>query len=173
MRHAHGLDQLDAGDAGRAGAVDHHPRGLDVASGDVERVDQPGGGDDRRAVLVVMEYRDLHQLAQTGLDDEAFGRLDVLEVDAAEARLEVADTVDEFVDVACVELEVDGIDVGEALEQRRLALHHRLGGEPAEISEAEDGGAVGDHRDQIALGGVVIRGRRIARDLEARRRHPR
>jgi hypothetical protein len=35
-----------------------------IAAGEVERVDQPGGGDDRRAVLVVVEDRDVHQLAQ-------------------------------------------------------------------------------------------------------------
>ena len=48
-----------------------------------ERVDQAGGGDDRGAVLVVVEHRDVHQLAQPLLDDEALRRLDVLEVDAA------------------------------------------------------------------------------------------
>ena len=46
-------------------------RRLDVAAGEVERVDQAGGGDDRRAVLVVVEDRDVHQLAQALLDDEA------------------------------------------------------------------------------------------------------
>ena len=59
-------------------------RRRDVAAGQVQRVDQPGGGDDRGAVLVVMEDRDVHQLAQPLLDDEALRRLDVLEIDAAE-----------------------------------------------------------------------------------------
>ena len=116
---------------------------------------QAGRRDDRGAVLVVMEDRDVHQLAQALLDDEAFRRLDVLEVDAAEGRAEIAHAVDELVRVLGVDLEVDGVDVGEALEQHRLAFHHRLGGERAEIAEAEDRGAVGDHRDEVALGGVV------------------
>ena len=51
---------------------------------------RPGGGDDGGAVLVVVEDRDVHQLAQALLDDEAFRRLDVLEVDAAEGRAEIA-----------------------------------------------------------------------------------
>ena len=63
-RHAERLDQLDAGDAGRAGAVADELRRRDVAAGEVQRVDQAGGGDDRRAVLVVVEDRDVHQLAQ-------------------------------------------------------------------------------------------------------------
>ncbi len=34
--------------------------------------------------MVVVEDRDVHQLAQALLDDEALGRLDVLEIDAPE-----------------------------------------------------------------------------------------
>ena len=83
------------------------------------------------------------------LDLEAFRRLDVLEVDAAEGRLERGDHVDELVDVLLVDLDVEDVDAGELLEQDRLALHHRLGGERADVAEAEHGGAVGDHGDEI------------------------
>ena len=119
-------------------------------------VDEAGGGDDRGAVLVVVEDRDVHQLAQALLDDEAFRRLDVFEIDAAEAGAEVAHAIDELVDVPGVDLQIDGIDVGEALEQHRLAFHHRLGGQRAQIAQAQDRGAVGDHRHQVALGRVVV-----------------
>ena len=85
MGQAHRLQELDAGDRGGAGAVHHHLDVVEIAAGQVQRVDQPGGGDDRGAVLVVVEDRDVEQLAQALLDDEAFRRLDVLEIDAAEA----------------------------------------------------------------------------------------
>ena len=58
-----------------------------------------GADDDRGAVLVVVEDRDLHALAQLALDVEAVRRLDVLEVDAAEGRLERGDDVDQLVEV--------------------------------------------------------------------------
>ena len=65
------------------------------------------------------------------------------------------------------------IDIGEALEQHRLAFHHRLGGQRAQIAQAQNRGAVGDHRDQIALGGVVVGQGRIFGDAQARaRRRP-
>ena len=121
---------------------------------------RPAGGDDGGAVLVVVEDRNVHQLAQALLDDEAFRRLDVLEVDAAEGGPRIAHAVDELVDVLGVDLEVDAVDVGEALEQHRLAFHHRLGGERAEVAQAQHRGAVGDHRDEVALGGVVVGQRR-------------
>ena len=103
-----------------------------------------------------MHDRDVHPLAQRLLDDEAFRRGDILEVDAAEARLHQRHRVDELVGILGVELDVDRIDIGEALEEDGLALHHRLGGERAEIAEAEDRGAVGDDRDEIALGGIIV-----------------
>ena len=156
VRHPHRLDQLGAGDRRGAGAVHHHLDVLQLAAGEVAGVDQAGGADDRGAVLVVVHDRDVHPLAQGLLDDEAFGRGDVLEVDAAEARLHQRHRLDELVGILGVELDVDRIDVGEALEQHRLAFHHRLGGERAEIAEAEDGGAVGDDRDEIALGGIIV-----------------
>ena len=89
------------------------------------------------------------------LDLEAFRRLDVLEIDRAEGRLERGDDLDQLVRVALVDLDVEGVDAGELLEQDRLALHHRLGGERADGAEAEHGGAVGDHADQIAARGEV------------------
>ena len=45
---------------------------------------RPAVGDDRGAVLVVVEHRDVHQFAQPLLDDEAVRSLDVLQIDAAE-----------------------------------------------------------------------------------------
>ena len=122
----------------------------------LERVDEAGGRDDRGAVLVVMEDRNVHELAQALLDDEAVRRPDVLEIDAAERGAEIAHRADELVDILGIDFEIDRIDIGEALEQHRLAFHHRLRGERAEIAEAQNGGAVGDDGDEIALGRIVI-----------------
>ena len=135
-----------------------------------QRVDQAGGGDDGGAVLVVMEDRNVHQLAQALLDDEAVGRLDVLKIDAAEGGPEIAHRADELVDVLGVDFEIDRIDIGEALEQHRLAFHHRLRGERPEIAQAQNRRAVGDDRDEIALGGIVIGGVGIFGDLAHRHR---
>ncbi len=130
----------------------------------VQRVDQTGGRNDRRAVLVVVEHRNVHDLAQPLFDDETFGRLDVFQVDAAEGGAEKAHAVDEFVDILGVDFQIDCIDIGKALEQHGLAFHHRLGGERAEIAEAQDRCAVGNDRDHIAAGRVVIGRGRIGGD---------
>ena len=59
-------------------------------------------GNDGRAVLVVVKDRDLHASAQACLDQEALGRLDVLEVDAAEGRLQAGDNFHQLVGVGLV-----------------------------------------------------------------------
>src|SRR3546814_15690582 len=59
-------------------------------------VEDRGSHRDRGAVLVVMEDRDLHLLAQGAFDDEAFRRLDVFQIDAAEGRLQRRDDVDQL-----------------------------------------------------------------------------
>ena len=108
----------------------------------MEGIDQAGRSDYRGAVLVVVKYRDLQQLAQPLFDDEALGCLDVLEVDAAKGRMQKSHAVDELLDIAGVDLEIDRVDVCETLEECRLALHHRLGRQRTEIAQAEHRGAV-------------------------------
>ncbi len=123
--------------------------------------------DDRRAVLVVVEDGDLHALAQHALDLEALGRLDVLEVDAAEGRLQRGDDLDQFLRVRAVDLDVVDVDPGEFLEQDRLAFHHRLGGERADIAEAQHRRPVGEHRHQILADGERIGFGRVGVDRHA------
>ena len=73
-----------------------------------------------------MEHRDVHDLFQALFDDEAFGGLDVFKVYAAEGRPHEPHRLDDFVGVLGIKLDVDGVHVGETLEQHRLAFHHRL-----------------------------------------------
>ena len=121
--HAHGFQQLHAGDSGGAGTVHHQFGVAQFAVGQVAGVDQAGGGDDRGAVLIVMEDGNVHHFAQALLDDETFRGLDVLQIDAAEAAQELH-RVDELIDILGADFQVDAVDIGEPLEQRDLALHH-------------------------------------------------
>ena len=55
------LDQLMQAKAGGARAVHHDLDVLELAAGDVAGVDEAGGGDDRRAVLVVVQDRNVQR----------------------------------------------------------------------------------------------------------------
>ncbi|MNT53793.1 hypothetical protein D3C72_1909000 [compost metagenome] len=81
-------EKVEAGERGGAGAGGDDLDVFDLLAGQFQAIEDGGGDDDRGAVLVVMEDRDVHLVAQLLLDLEAFRRLDVLEIDAAEGRLE-------------------------------------------------------------------------------------
>ena len=100
-----------------------------------------------------MENGNLHALAQLVLDHEAFGRFYVFEIYAAEGGLQARNNIYQLVDVGLVYFYVEDIDIGEFLEQHRLAFHYRFGGEWANITESEYSGAVGDYRNQIPARG--------------------
>src|ERR1700728_4697110 len=165
---ADSAQQFETGDAGGAGAVADELGCFDITPGEVERVEQAGGGADGGAVLVVMKARDVEQFTQLLLDDETFRRLDILEIDAAPTLAEQFDAIDEFVGIFGRDFKIDRIDIGKALEQRRLAFHHRLRRQRTKIAEAENGGAVGDDGDEIALGRVVVGERLIRGDGQHR-----
>ena len=77
---------------------------------------------------------------------------------------ERGDDVDEALDVALLDLDVEHVDAGELLEKDGLAFHHRLAGERADGAEPENGGAVRDHADEIAARRVVERLGRVGGD---------
>ena len=115
-----------------------------------------------------MEDGNVEQLLEPLLDHEAVRRLDVLEIDPAETRSQIAHGIDEGIDILCVDEQVHGIDIGKALEERALAFHDRLRGLRAEIAEAENGRAVRDHGHKIALVRVVVGARLVLGDREHR-----
>ncbi len=166
-------EQVEARQRGRARARAHELHAAQFLADHAQAVQDRRADDDRRAVLVVVEDRDLHPLPAHLLDVEALRRFDVLEVDAAERRLQRHDHVHQLVRVELVDLDVEAVDARELLEQHRLALHHRLGGERADRSQAQHRGAVGDHADQVAARGEVGHLARIADDFVARGRDAR
>ena len=82
----------------RARARSHQLDLADFLAGELQRVFDRRRDDDRGAVLVVVEHRDFHARAQLGLDVEAFRRLDVFQIDAAERRLQRGDHFDQLSD---------------------------------------------------------------------------
>ncbi len=120
-----------------------------------------------------MEHGNVEQFAKPLLDDKTVGRANVFQVDAAKGGAEIAHAIDQRIDVFGFDEDVDAVDIGEALEQDRLALHDRLGRQRAQIAQAENGGAVRHDGNEIALVCQVVGKRRIVCNRLNRHRDPR
>ena len=172
-RQAEADKQFETRERRGACAAGHELHLVDLLSDHLEPIEDGSTDDDRGAVLIVVEDRNLQARAQLALHVKALGRLDVFKVDAAEGRLERSDHLDQSIGIRFVEFDVEDVDARELLEQHRLALHHGLGGERADVPQAQDGTAVRDDADQIAAGGVAEHRSRIVTDFFAGGGHAR
>src|SRR3989442_3407366 len=82
---------------------------------------------------------DVQFLAQPLLDLEAARGRDVFEVDAAEARCQVLHRLDDLVRLLRGQADREGVDVGELLEEHRLAFHDRQRRLGADVAQPEHG----------------------------------
>ena len=163
---------VQAGDPRRAATGRDDLDAVECLASNMQRVGGRGADNDGGAVLVVVENRDVHPFAADLFDDEAVRGLDILKVDGPERRLHRADDFRELFRVRLVQFNVEAIDIGEFLEQDRLALHDRLGGKRADVAKTQNSGAVGHDRHKIAARGITCGGRGIGLDLEAGFGHP-
>ena len=171
--HAEAHIVLRGGNRRGASARKHDLHLVDVLADDFERVQERGAGNNGGTVLVVVEDRNLHGLAQRFFDVEAVWGPDVLEVDAAHRGLEELAELDHVVRRLGPDFEVKDVDVSELLEEVGLAFHHRLAGGRADVAKAEDGGAVAYNGDEIPLGRVLVDVIGVVLDLQARLCHAR
>ena len=140
---------------------------VELLADDAQGVDQGGQGDDRGAVLVVVEDGDVEFIAEAVLDFEAARCGDVLKVDAAVDRGHGLGDHDDFLGVLGVQADRPGVDIGELLEQCGLAFHDGQGRGGADVAQAQDGRTVGEHGDGVALDGQVAGRCRVLGDGQA------
>ena len=168
-----GEDQAADGHVGGAGADEGDLDVVDAPADHLERVDEAGEGDARRALLVVVPDGDLALLAQGVEDAEALGLGDVFEVHPAQPGLHELDELDELVRVLGVDHEREAVDAAEVLVEEALALHHRQAGLGADVAHAQHARAVADHGHRVPLVGVLVDLLGVVLDLEARCRRRR
>ena len=141
--------QVEAGKGGRAGARCHDLDIRQPLSCQFQSVEHGGGHDDGGTMLVIMENGNAHAFLQRLFHLEAFGGLDILQVDAAKGRFQRLDGADHPLHVGRIDLDVEDIDAGEFLEQDGLAFHDRLGGQRADIAQPQNGRPVRHDTDEV------------------------
>ncbi len=166
-------EHVETGDAGGppAGRDDLHVG--EFLARDPERIHRRRADHDGSAVLIIVKDRDVHLLAAQPLDDEAVRRLDVLEIDRPEGGLQRRHDLRKLHGIALVHLDVETVDIGELLEEHRLALHHRFRRERPDIAQTQHRGAVGHDPDHVGPAGIARGIGRLGLDLEAGLGHAR
>ena len=118
-------------------------------------------------MLIVVEDRDIALFLELSLDLKAAGRRDILQIDAAEAAGDQVDRLDKFIHILCLHAKGKGIDAAKGFKEHAFALHDRHPRFGANIAEAQDSRAIGDHSAQVVPPGQVIGLRTVLLDLQA------
>ena len=154
-------------------AVDDDLQIAELLAGQLGCVHDSSGCNDSRAVLVVMEHRNIDHCFQLALDLKAARCGDILQVDAAEAACNQGNGLAEFFRILGVNAKRNGLYAAKLREQCAFAFHNRHGRERADVTEAEHCGAVRDDRNEICSAGQIIGQRRIFLDLQTGTRNTR
>src|SRR5215467_602990 len=124
-------------------------------------------------MLIVVEDRNLHGLAQSFFDIETIRGFDVLQIDPAKGGLEQLTELDDLVRIVRVHFDVEYIHIGEPLEEDGFSLHHRLAGKGSDIAQSKHCRPVAQHGHKIAAARVLERVLRILLNLQTGFRHAR
>ena len=153
---ADGHVELRTGDGGGTGTIDDDPDLGDVLADNLHRVLQTGGGDDGRAVLVVVHYGDVERTLQTVFDVEALRGLDVLQIDTAKGRRNALHGLAELLGILFVDFDVEHVDTTVYLEEQTLAFHDGLAAHGTNVAESQHRRAVRDDGHEVALVCVLV-----------------
>ena len=123
-------------------------------------------------MLVIVEDRDFHALAQLLLDIEALRRFNIFEVNAAEGGLQAGNNFYQLIWIVFTDLQIEHIDVGKFLEENTLALHDRLCRQRADISQAQHRCTISNHAHEIGSGSERGHLFRFGNDFLTSRRNP-
>ena len=170
--HAQLFVQIQAAHSRGSGAADNDTDDLDGFLGQFEGIQQGSSRNDSRSVLVVVHDGDIQFGLQSAFNFKCLRGFDVFQVDAAERRRNGLNGGDELLRIARVHFNVKHINVGKYFEQHALPFHHRLARLGANVAQPEYRGAIGNYRDQIAFGCVVVDVLFVFRNGFAGLRHP-
>ena len=85
-------------------------------------------------MLIVVHHRDIATLFELFLNNEAFWRFDILEINATKTWGDELDRPNELVNIFGINFDINAINIGKALKEDGLALHDRFTCQSAEVA---------------------------------------
>ena len=122
-------------------------------------------------MLIVVEDGNVALFLQLALDLKAAWCRDVLQIDAAKAAGDVVDGLHKLVHILGLDTERESVHVAERLEEHAFALHDGHTGLGTDVTEAQDGAAVGDDRRHVPAACKLIAFIDVLLNFKARLRH--
>ena len=160
--------KFGAGNGRSTRAIDHDFDFVNFLTYNFQCIQQGCCADDGSAVLVVVHYRDIQLRFKAFFDFKTLGGGDVFQVDAPKSRLQNFYGPYKFVYILGVQLQVENIDIGVDFKQQAFALHYGFTCCRANVAQTQYRSSIGNHGDQVALGGVFVNGFGIGLNFEAR-----
>ena len=173
LLHPERHQQIHTGNRRCACARHHHAHVRDIFLNHPQTVQNSGSTDDCRTVLIIVEDRNIHALAQFLLNVEALRGFNIFEVNAAKRGFQGRNHIDKFIRIEFIHFDVENINPGEFLKQNAFAFHYRLTGQRANVAEAQHRCTVGNNRNQVAARGIFVGGQRVFLNFQTRRSHAR
>ncbi len=156
MLGAYSLQQAGNSHTGSTSTIYYYLGILELLSYQLEAVHQGRYYNDGSAMLIIMEYRNVHGFLQAVLNVKALRSLDILQIDAAKAWLQHLYSVANIVYAAGVEAQRHCIYTGKVLEEHSLALHNRQASTSTDIAQTKYSSTVGNNGYHVGLGCIVI-----------------
>ena len=161
------LQHLDDGRTGSAGAVLHDLDIFQPLANNLEGVEHAGQHDNRGAVLVVMEYRDIQVAPSSASISKHSGLRISSRLMPPKSRSDGLDSGNNFLAGGSIQADGERIDTAELLKQNALAFHDRQTSFGADVAQAQHSSTVCDNCHGAALEGVFIHIVRVRLDLAA------
>ena len=100
----------------------------------MQGVDQSRGSDNSGAMLVIMEDRDIHFLAQALFNNKTFRRANIFQINAAKRRTKQTNRIHKFIYFFGIKFQINPVNIGEFLKQNRFTFHNWLRGYSPDIA---------------------------------------
>ena len=151
----HFHQQTTDGRACRAAAVHNDLGGLQIFLYKTQGAQYRADRRNSSAVLVIVEYGDIHDLFQFIFNVVAFRGRNVFQVDGRKGSLQRFYDGNKLVGIFFVDADRNRVHTAEPFEQDSLAFHNRHGSSSADVAQAQHAGTVGADTGHIAAAGVL------------------
>ena len=150
----HVYQQTADSTAGSTAAVDNEFSGSNVFFNKAQCAQYSRQAGNSGTMLVIMEYRNIADFFQLIFDFIAFGRGNILQVNACIVRLQQLNGADKFVRVFSIEANRHSVNITEGFEQCSLAFHYRHSSLRADVTQTKYTGTVGNNSNHVATAGI-------------------